>query len=472
MILFPLKNINCPIQYDSLKLFLFVVLADLLLIVNPLLGAQQPPSKPPHYRGLCITPNNTLWVSGTKGTVLLGKTTNNNSFQFDTCKTGFYNKDFRDIWALDENIAVAMSIADSAVVIKTTDGGKTWRTVYTDETPGIFLDVIEIDPKTGVGIILGDPLLDNSKIISEQSNPVKTITQKHFKALLTVDFGNSWIDIPAGEWNLPVDTLESFFAASGTSLNIITSKANHKTKKYAFTAGFAGGGHDPKYHLVEIKRQIPRVDNKDLPFSKNEKTNPNYSWKINPLPNLDLGFKGGPAWGCYGLAHYQFSKGIAVGGNYAQPNFRGDTTGAIAAYSTNILTSWQPAVAPPFGYRSGVCISATINKDTVFKLFFQDTRNLCEGFFTAHGETPSQFFFKTNRRKEIPISICTGTNGTDISFDGGVHWLQLSQERGFNACSWTCNNLILVGNQGKIRAFTLEELAKNFRDLNPLSPYR
>lgn len=50
-----------------------------------------------------------------------------------------------------------MSIADSAVIIKTTDGGQTWQTVYHDETPNIFLDVIEIDPKTGIGIILGDP---------------------------------------------------------------------------------------------------------------------------------------------------------------------------------------------------------------------------------------------------------------------------------------------------------------------------
>ncbi|MFN6048053.1 MAG: oxidoreductase, partial [Bacteroidota bacterium] len=59
---------------------------------------------------------------------------------------------------MDQNTAVAMSIADSAVIIKTTDGGQTWQTVYHDETPNIFLDVIEIDPKTGIGIILGDPL--------------------------------------------------------------------------------------------------------------------------------------------------------------------------------------------------------------------------------------------------------------------------------------------------------------------------
>ena len=180
------------------------------------------PSKPPHYRGLLVTANNTIWVSGTRGSVLRGIFNDSYNLQWDTCKTQYPRKDFRDIWALDQNTAVAMSIADSAVIIKTTDGGQAWQTVYHDETPNIFLDVIEIDPKTGIGIILGDPL------------------NGHFKSLFTHNFGSSWIEIPAGEWNTPTDSLASFFAASGTSLSIISSKANHKKQKFTITAGFAG----------------------------------------------------------------------------------------------------------------------------------------------------------------------------------------------------------------------------------------
>ncbi|MEY4316185.1 MAG: hypothetical protein RI977_1562, partial [Bacteroidota bacterium] len=203
---------------------------------------------------------------------------------YDTCKTQYPTKDFRDIWAIDQHTAVAMSISDSAVIIKTTDGGNSWKTVYHDETPGIFLDVIEIDPKTGVGIVLGDPLSQNQQ------------SQKHFKALLTTDFGNSWINIPDAEWSIPLDTLESFFAASGTSLSIILSKANHKKQQYALTVGFAGGGLNPQFHLLQIgytpKKSAAQEPQTDQPSA----------WKFKSLPTLPMTLKGGPAWGCYGLS--------------------------------------------------------------------------------------------------------------------------------------------------------------------------
>ena len=430
------------------------------------------PSKPPHYRGLLVTTNNTIWVSGTRGSVLRGIFNDSYNLQWDTCKTQYPRKDFRDIWALDQNTAVAMSIADSAVIIKTTDGGQTWQTVYHDETPNIFLDVIEIDPKTGIGIILGDPL------------------NGHFKSLFTHNFGSSWIEIPAGEWNTPTDSLASFFAASGTSLSIISSKANHKKQKFTITAGFAGGGLNPQFHLVQFQYKAPKVQSvQSTPSSTNPSnsntttsdpsadkpstsisTNPH--WKISNLPKKPLHMKGGPAWGCYGLTTYQTQKGIAVGGNYALPTFRGDSTGAIAAYTYDILGNWHPAKTPPAGYRSGICISADLSKDTLFNLFFGDSRNHCQSFYDAFGEQPADYFFKTHHRNHMPVAICTGTTGTDISFDGGKHWLPLSQERGFNACAWSCSQLILAGNLGKVQSLSLREISEKFRQLNPLSTSR
>ena len=406
----------------------------------------QTPTQAPHLRGLVVTSNNTVWMSGTRGTILRGQLSPQSTLQLDTLVTGYSSKDFRDIWALDESQAVAMSIADSAVVIKTTDGGKSWTTVYHDETPGIFLDVIEIYPISGVGMILGDPL------------------RGHFKALLTTNFGSSWIEIPASDWNSPSDTLESFFAASGTSLSILSSKANPRKQKFSLTAGFAGGGLNPQFHVVHIQYQAPKV------AAASSSAPP--QWKINNLPTQPLHMKGGPAWGCYGLTTYQTKKSIAVGGNYSKPQFRGDSSGAIAAYTNNILDPWQAAATPPYGYRSGVCVSTSINKDTLFQLFFRDQHNLCETFYKAHREWPYTFFYQTNRTKEIPLAICTGTSGTDISFDGGIHWLQLSQERGFNACAWSCNTLILVGNKQKIMSLSLREIANRFQELNPLSPSR
>ncbi|MBM3937861.1 MAG: hypothetical protein FJ333_04295 [Sphingomonadales bacterium] len=444
------------------------------LLVTKLYSSNQNHSKPPHLRGLTVTQNNTVWASGTQSTLLRGKFNASYELRFDTCKSPYPGKDFRDIWALDQYTAVAISIADSAVVIKTTDGGHHWETVYHDETPGIFLDVIEIDPRTGVGIILGDPL------------------NGHFKTLFTTDYGSSWSEIPAGDWNTPSDSIESFFAASGTSLSIIDTKANRKKQKFAITAGFAGGGLNPQFHLVQIQYQAPKAPTvrSSTSSSKPSSANPypetpfphsadpskyhwnGDAWKIQELPKQTLHLKGGPAWGCYGLTTYQTQKGIAVGGNYAQPNFHGDSSGAIAAYTHDILGQWYPAATPPRGYRSGVCISTPINKDTVFNLFFGDSRNHCQSFYDAFGKQPADFFYTTHRKKSITIAICTGTSGTDVSFDGGIHWLALSNERGFNACTWSCNTLILAGNLGKIESLSLREISEMFQKLNPLDATR
>lgn len=504
------------------------------------LKVQNPIIQPPHYRGLAVNGSDVFWISGTRGSVLRGSFSNNTNIQWDTCKTNFPRKDFRDIWALDENTAIAMSVADSAVVIKTNDAGKNWQTVYHDETPGIFLDVIEIDPKTGVGIILGDPISTLSQTQQIQQNTTiydstthnsttqiatinRNTSKKHFKALLTIDFGSTWINIPNAEWSIPLDTLESFFAASGTSLSIIASKANQLKQHYSVTVGFAGGGHNPQFHMVEIKYQpkkmkpihtsmrTPKTDGTQiqypsqkvhktqkvnkvqkvnelqnlqeastqqmvhqptLDFSANTHSENANHWQFTNLPTQSLQLRGGPAWGCYGLTVYQIQKGIAVGGNYAQPNFRGDSSAAIASYTHNIIGPWQPAVTPPNGYRSAVCISAGINKDTVFNLFFKDRKNGCETFSQAFGQMPSDYFYKTNHRKELQLAICTGTTGTDISFDGGKHWLPLMQKQSFNACVWGYHKLILVGNLGKVESFSIQDIAKTFQNLNPLSTSR
>ena len=433
-----------PKSKNSLKQILFLAMLACLAPI-PQKAQAQANHKPPHYRGLCTTPNNTIWISGTQSRILRGQYNAANELHFDTLATPYTNKDYRDIWAINDQIAVAMSVSDSAVVIKTTDGGKTWKTVYHNETPGIFLDAIEIDPSTGVGMILGDPLLQDQQ------------SKKHFKALLTTDYGNTWINIPDAEWSIPLDTLESFYAASGTSLSIISSRSNPKTNSHSITVGFAGGGHSPQFHLVQIKYRP---------------NNPEKPWIFNPLPNLSLHFKGGQAWGCYGLTTFQTSKGIAIGGNYTQPNFRGDSTGQIAAYTPNILKQWYPCKTPPHGYRSGICVSTSINKDSLFNAFFHHKNNQCDAFSSAYKMQPAQYFFEVNHQKNLSIAICTGTTGTDISFDEGRNWLPLSKEKGFNACAFDCQNLILAGNQGKIKTYTLKEIANAFQLLNPVIPSR
>ncbi|HET9432593.1 MAG TPA: hypothetical protein VFO37_02495, partial [Chitinophagaceae bacterium] len=79
-------------------------------------------------RGLSVVNNNVVWVSGSNG--MVGKSSNaGKNWKWMVVK-GFEENDFRDIEAFDANTAIIMSIADPAYILKTTDGGETWKVVY------------------------------------------------------------------------------------------------------------------------------------------------------------------------------------------------------------------------------------------------------------------------------------------------------------------------------------------------------
>src|ERR1035441_11129608 len=69
----------------------------------------------------------------------------------------FEKTDFRDIEAFDELIAVIIGIGDPAYILRTIDGGETWKLVYLNNTKGIFLDAMEFWNDQS-GIVIGDPI--------------------------------------------------------------------------------------------------------------------------------------------------------------------------------------------------------------------------------------------------------------------------------------------------------------------------
>jgi len=146
-------------------------------------------------RGLSVVNDRVLWVSGSNGTV--GRSVDGGStWQWTTVK-GFEKRDFRDIEAFDENTAVIIAIAEPANILRTTDGGKTWKTVFTDSTKGMFLDAMDFT-NNKKGIVVGDPI--NGKVF----------------LATTEDGGNSWRPLTAV--GVPVQEGEAFFAASGTNI--------------------------------------------------------------------------------------------------------------------------------------------------------------------------------------------------------------------------------------------------------------
>ena len=152
-------------------------------------------------RGLSVVNDNVIWVSGSKG--MVGKSTNGGkNWKWITVK-GFDSTEFRDIEAFDASTAIIMSIAEPAYILKTTDGGDSWKIVYENKTKGMFLDAMDFFDSNH-GIVLGDPI-NNIVFLA-----------------ITNDGGETWKE---KEDKRPMaDEGEAFFASSGTNIRLFGSE--------------------------------------------------------------------------------------------------------------------------------------------------------------------------------------------------------------------------------------------------------
>ena len=148
-------------------------------------------------RGLSVIDDSIIWASGSNG--YIGRSTNyGKTFKWQQVN-GFEERDFRDIEAFDMNTAVIIGIAEPAIILKTTDAGKTWKEVFRDERKGMFLDAMDFDKK-GNGIVVGDPI-DGQLFFAETKN-----------------FGDKWTSRTGPQ----VQQGEAFFASSGTNIEIVS----------------------------------------------------------------------------------------------------------------------------------------------------------------------------------------------------------------------------------------------------------
>ena len=196
-------------------------------------------------RGLSVVSDRVIWASGSAGTV--GKSLDSgNTWIWHTVK-GFEKTEFRDIEAFDETSAVIMAIAEPAYILRTSDGGLTWKTVYENKSKGMFLDAMEFWNEQS-GIVIGDPI--NNKIFVAR----------------TFDGGFTWKEIPYS--NLPIaDSGEAMFASSGTNIR----KLNNAE------AVFVTGGLKSNIFIRDKKINIPILQGKETTGAnsiavKNKKT--------------------------------------------------------------------------------------------------------------------------------------------------------------------------------------------------------
>ena len=242
-------------------------------------------------RGLSAVDDMVVWVSGNNGSVAKS-VDGGKSWKWMPVK-GFEKTDFRDIEAFNKDIAIIMAIAEPAFILKTTDGGDTWKTVYENKTKGMFLDAMEFYDKTN-GVVLGDP-----------------VDGKFFIAR-TTDQGETWKEEQAAK--LPAaDSGEACFASSGTNIRYLNEQA----------ICFVSGGIRSRYFSSGAPADLPII-------------------------------QGLPSTGANSIAVRKDGKGkgqlVVVGGNYAKDSLFENN----CFISNNAGKHWIPPAVSPHGYRSCV----------------------------------------------------------------------------------------------------------------------
>jgi len=148
-------------------------------------------------RGLAVPNQNTIWASGSKGSI--AKSVNGGAdFEWMQVK-GYESRDFRSIHAWDDKEVIIVAIAAPAIILKTKDGGTSWYKVYENTDTLMFLDAIHFKDAAN-GLVVGDPI------------------SNHIFLLSTVDKGENWNEVPSSYFKTPLEKGEAFFASSGSNI--------------------------------------------------------------------------------------------------------------------------------------------------------------------------------------------------------------------------------------------------------------
>jgi photosystem II stability/assembly factor-like uncharacterized protein len=184
-------------------------------------------------RGLSVVNNHVIWASGHNG--MIARSINGGK-DFEWKKVAGYEKrDFRDIEGFDKNTALIMGVDAPAIILKTTDAGKSWKIVLEDTAKGMFLDAMDFaDNKNGV--VIGDP-----------------IDQKVYLSI-TKDQGETWekLEIKNKTNALTTKPGEAFFASSGTNIKMLGKRI-----------AFVSGGLISRFFYQTSWDEIPLIQGKE-----------------------------------------------------------------------------------------------------------------------------------------------------------------------------------------------------------------
>ncbi|MDP1842445.1 MAG: YCF48-related protein [Sediminibacterium sp.] len=278
-------------------------------------------------RGMSVVNDNVVWVSGSSGNV--GKSIDGGKTWNWLTVNGYEKSDFRDIEAFDENTALIMGITQPAVILKTKDGGLTWKKVFEDSAKAAFFDAMDftIKDKDTAGILIGDPIVTDS-------------LKGNFYCAFASNAGEVWQPIGSAlQEVLPqLKKGEAYFASSGTNVKLFYEKfekdilfdlSNHTT----FCLIVSGGLNSTLYSIPPFKNSYP----------------------LNII-------QGKESTGANSIAiNANTFKGMIVGGDFSNDT---STVKNALVFKMNKLTNeilfYQPTT-PPHGYRSCVTYIDTDN---------------------------------------------------------------------------------------------------------------
>ena len=243
-------------------------------------------------RGVSAVNDRVVWASGANGTIL--RTTDGGEHWLKSAvPPDAVALDFRDIDAVGERAAYALSIGNGAAsrIYKTIDAGVTWTLQFTNRDEKAFFDAMAFwDPEHGVAF----------------SDSVDS----RFVVLMTADGGKTWT--PVDQKALPPALPgEGAYAASGTNVTVVGNR------------------------LVWIATSAGRVLHS---------ADGGGSWRVATTP-LATGSSAGP----FSIAFRDPVNGVVVGGDYRREGEAVDN----AAVTVDGGRSWQ-LVTGLTGFRSVV----------------------------------------------------------------------------------------------------------------------
>jgi len=213
-------------------------------------------------RGVSAVSERVAWASGSASTVL--RTTNGGA-TWRKLNVTSEALDFRDIDAIDAQTAYALSIGNGPAsrIYKTTDAGATWTLQFQNKDPKAFLDAMSFWDANN-GVVFGDSI------------------NGQFYILLTDNGGETWSRLAVSRLPHALEN-EGAFAASGTNIAV-----------FGKTHAWIGTGASAKARVLRS-------------------TDRGRSWEVADTP-----LAAGQSTGIFSIAFRDEKHGVVVGGDYSK----------------------------------------------------------------------------------------------------------------------------------------------------------